>query len=592
MCTLASGMGRRRLLRGMSRFEMIAEPLMSSSARLSRREALALLGAAGISAVAKRAPHTEPQQALASTLDGAVMRNDAAVHTLLSSQITDSSSVWRGSVPDQFGLHSAGSAGGVAETLTASFLHPRSTFHADNALVDRLRLAAGFLERAQSPQGNIDLLTTNFNSPPDTGFVVHNVATAAATARLHGHDEIVRIFQPFLTRAGAGMEVGGIHTPNHRWVVSSALAQINELFPDARYVRRIDKWLAEGIDIDTDGQFTERSTLVYNIVTDRALIVLASKLRRPELLDPVRQNLAALQYLLHADGEVVTEISRRQDQFTRGAVTGYWFPLTYMALRTQDGRLSTLAARAASDGARLSALLEYPELSQPLPAPQSLPEDFEKAFDEIGIARIRRGRLSASLILGGSSRFFTLHYGDAVVEGVRFATSFFGKGQFVPQTAVKRETRYEFRQSLEGPYFQPLEETITTRTWEESRRRRQQSEVCRLEQSADVTEMPGGFNLRLRASGTIGVPVSMELTFREGGQLEGCRPIAEAPGTFLLEQGTGTYRVGRYEIRFGAGDAPHRYTQLRGAEPRLPGLSVYLTGYTPFDRTISLDCRG
>lgn len=66
---------------------------------------------------------------------------------------------------------------------------------------------------------------------------------------------------------------------------------------------------------------------------------LATKLNRPELLDPVRQNLHALPYLLHADGEVVTEISRRQDQFTRGTINGYWFPLTYMALKDQDGQL-------------------------------------------------------------------------------------------------------------------------------------------------------------------------------------------------------------------------------------------------------------
>ncbi len=206
-------------------------------------------------------------------------------------------------------------------------------------------------------------------------------------------------------------------------------------------MRRIDEWLAEGIDIDRDGQYTERSTLTYNIVTDRAFVVMAAKLKRPALLDPVRQNLRALTYLLHADGEVVTEISRRQDQFTRGGLAGYWFTLTYMAVADRDGVFATMA-RQAADGVRLSALLEYPELSQPLPASQPLPSDYEKIFSEIGIARIRRGPLSATLALGGSSRVLSLRYGDAVVEGVRFATSFFGKGQFVPLTGAKEGSAY------------------------------------------------------------------------------------------------------------------------------------------------------
>ncbi len=565
-----------------------------------------MLGASGVVAAVGHAG-SDAAQTSPSLPDGALARNDQAVRALLDGQITDSASPWRGSVPGQYWLHSAGSAGGVTETLSASFIHPQSRYHDDSAVLERIRLAAGFLERAQSPQGYIDLLTTNFDSPPDTGFVVHNVATAAAIAKRHGREEITRILQTFLVKAGGGLAVGGVHTPNHRWVVTSALAQINELFPDARYVRRIDEWLAEGIDIDADGQFTERSTLVYNIVTDRALIVMAAKLRRPELLEPVRRNLRALQFLLHADGEVVTEISRRQDQFTRGAVTGYWFPLTYMAVTDGDGRLATLAARA-TDGARLSALLEYPELSQSLASQLPLPDDFEQELKEIGIARIRRGPLSATLVLGGSSRFFTMRYGDAVLEGVRFATAFFGKGQFIPETAVKRGTAffgkgqfipetavkrgtaYQFRQALEGPYYQPLTEKITTRNWEESRRRRRQSDICVLEQSADVTEVKNGFSLRLRAEGTSGVPIAVELCFREGGRLNGCRPIPGAAETFILDQRQGMYRVGRNEIRFGPGDAPHLYTQLRGAEARLPGQSVYITGYTPFDRAIVVEC--
>ena len=258
----------------------------------TRRDLLALMGTAGALGRYGDAAAQDAAATAALPLAGVVERNDAAVRAALQSQITDPASPNRGSVPDQFGLHSAGSASGVVETLAASFVHPRSAFHRSAVLLERIRIVAGFLERAQSPQGNIDLLTTNFNSPPDTGFVVHNVATAAAIGRLHGAEDIVTVLRPFLVRAGAGMAEGGVHTPNHRWVICSALAQINELFPDARHVRRIDQWLAEGIDIDRDGQFTERSTLTYNVVTDRALLVMAVKLKRPELLEPVRQNRA------------------------------------------------------------------------------------------------------------------------------------------------------------------------------------------------------------------------------------------------------------------------------------------------------------
>ena len=158
----------------------------------------------------------------------------------------------------------------------------------------------------------------------------------------------------------------------------------------------------------------------------------------------------------------------------------------------------------------------------------------------------------------------------------------------MPTSAAKRDGRYVFEQTLEAPYYQPIAETITTGTWTETRVRRRQTEIARLEQTAEITERPDGFVIRLRASGTVGVPLAVEIAFREGGTLEGCEPIAGSPGTFLLRQGTGVYRRGRHTLRFGPGAAPHRYVQLRGAEPRLPGESVYLTGFTPFDHTIAI----
>lgn len=119
--------------------------------------------------------HGDAAQQPTSPLDGALARNDDSVRALLERQVTNPASPFRGSVANEVGLHWAGPAGGAVETLTASFIHPRSRYHDDRALPERIGLATGFLERAQSPDGNIDLPISNFHSPPDTGFVVHNV---------------------------------------------------------------------------------------------------------------------------------------------------------------------------------------------------------------------------------------------------------------------------------------------------------------------------------------------------------------------------------------------------------------------------------
>ena len=546
--------------------------------KLTRRGVLAAMSAAG----AGLAAHA--QQATGTV----AARNDRSVESLLQSQITDAASPWRGSAPNEFQMHPAGSAGGLIEAMTAALICPQSKFHGDGRLVERIGLAAGFLERSQSAEGFIDLLSTNFDSPPDTGFVVHNVATAGAIAQRYRESRVVELLRPFLVKAADGLTVGGIHTPNHRWVVSSALAQVNELFPNPSYVRRVDQWLAEGIDIDADGQYTERSTVTYNTVVDRALVVMAAKLKRPELLDPVRLNLRAMVYLLHPDGEVVTEVSRRQDQFVRGTMAGYWFPVQYLAIHDRDGEFAALAGRIGPEAARLSALLEYPELADPLPEPRPLPEDYEKLFPAIGLARIRRGSRDATLVLTGNSRFLSMRGGEAVVQAVRFATSFFGKGQFVAQSGAKQGSGYNLRQSLSAPYYQPLDppRLVTPANWGALRETRRQSQTCRLEQNAFVEENADGFALRIEAHGTSGVPLAVEINLREGGRLEGCRPAPKQPDGWILESGMATYRMGASTVRFGPGAAPHLETQLRGAEEKLPGPSVYITGYTPFSHTV------
>ncbi|MGW8180620.1 MAG: hypothetical protein ACWGQW_17950, partial [bacterium] len=290
-----------------------------------------------------------PSQALpaaVSFLDKLVKENDSVLGELLLTQERRAGHPWIGGLVNIHGIHVARDTAEFIGRATAALCSPDSTFYGSRHLVKSVELAIRYLLRAQHPDGTIDLHTTNFHAPTAAAFAVEPLAAAASLLRQTSADLEgfpVEELQIFLRRAGEALIVGGVHTPNHRWVVCAALAQLNSLFPDERYLARIDEWLAEGIDIDVDGQFTERSTSIYSATCDRKLITVARLLDRPRLLVPVRKNLEMTRFLVHPNGEIVTEISRRQDQYKRGSLRRYYLPYLYMALRDGNGDFTAMA---------------------------------------------------------------------------------------------------------------------------------------------------------------------------------------------------------------------------------------------------------
>src|SRR5262249_23576710 len=150
------------------------------------------------------------------------------------------------------------------------------------------------------------------------------------------------ILSKFLLAVGNALVTGGIHTPNHRWVVCHALARIHSLFPAARYVNRIDDWLGEGIYQDADGLFSERSPN-YARVEVNAFTTMARLLNRPALLDPVRKHLISNLYLLQPDGENECVNSRRQDQDRPVHVANYYLQYRYLAIRENNSTFAAVA---------------------------------------------------------------------------------------------------------------------------------------------------------------------------------------------------------------------------------------------------------
>ena len=110
------------------------------------------------------------------------------------------------------------------------------------------------------------------------------------------------------------------------------------------YKARVEQWLAEKIDIDPDGQYHERSTAVYTPVTNRSLLDIAEKMKIDYLYDVVRKNLDLTFYLVHSNGEIVTESSNRQDKYNQNNMSAYYLAYNYMALRDKDSRYSGMVS--------------------------------------------------------------------------------------------------------------------------------------------------------------------------------------------------------------------------------------------------------
>ncbi len=527
-----------------------------------------------------------------------IAENDANIAKILQQQNRQTSHRHEGGFPDQYDIYHPGRAANYVGQLVAAYVSNNSQYHVSDEIEQAINSAIGFLIRVQHEDGTIDLVTTNFHSTPDTGFVVEPLATAISCVQKLCPSRLQKFQEQnakFLLAAGKALEIGGIHTPNHRWVVCMALARIHALFPADGYLRRINQWLAEKIDIDQDGQYTEQSSSIYSPLVNRCLITIARLLNRPTLYEPVRRNLELTRYFVRSNGEIVTDTSKRQDQFRIAKIDRYYFAYRYMAILDKNPDFAAMVrfVEESCDSSSLSQnllqFLDDENLQQNLPGGGALLTNYEKRFSNSNLTRIKRNEVDIS-ILGDSDRFLTFHKGSAALV-VRLASAFFGKGQFVSNTVSLENGGYVLRQSLRGPYYQPFAKADIPGdgVWSKMPlHRRKQSEIQQLASTVTVLEIDGALRVQFQVDGCDGVPVAIELGFRHGGELSGVKPIPGSENSYLLMEQKGIYRAGRDVIEFGPGTIEHSWTQLRGAKPKLNAQSVYLTGYTPFHTALSI----
>ena len=535
---------------------------------------------------------------------------DQQVSGVLTRQVLDAENPYCGGFMDGDRLVGSQSISAVA-SLGYAYLLAESRHYRSEELLQRILLAAEFARRHRNPSGCFDLLTTNFDSAPDTGFVVQAIAPVVFAARQQAADdegaaEIADALGELIQTAAPGMVAGGFHTPNHRWVLVAALAQAQALYPALDVSATVDAYLDEGIDINADGEYSERSTGVYNAVVNRALIRAAHVLARPDLLEPVRRNLDLSYHLLHADATAVTSISTRQDRDTRAVPTGLADGYHALAHLDGNGFYAAVADWLVAHGGGLVCLPNYvlhPEWRAARIERTPLPERYSRVYPASGLWRVRRGAVSATAVAGLTAPFSVV-CGQAELAAVKISSTYFATGQFVGEDFAEadkgvrmqhkgRNRIYPEKDYVGGIYWLPIAEQVDADNWREVRGRRETYQLPPLKVELHAEEVAGGFDLHIRTAGGVdGVPLQIEGVFEPGGTLEMDSALVEgrAGDTVFLKAGYALYRVGDDAIRIGPGAMEHTMWRMRNSEIDEERLRVLIALRTPVAQTLEIRC--
>lgn len=455
----------------------------------------------------------------------------------------------------------------------------------------RAALAAAYLLRVQRPGGLIDYKSCNFDSAPDTAFVVQLLAAVAEMAAPDGRLEVVRAtIETFIRRAVPGLCSGGFHTPNHRWVICSALAQAAALWPDLTpaVASTLSAYRAEGIDQDADGAYQERSPAVYDAVTNRCLWFLGRHAGWREAPGAIRRNLRLNLHLLHPDGTIETALSRRQDRGWR-VVPSALAPILHLV--GEHALAAWLWQRAAAPSLTDCVWMVYAARAGGRSMDRMRrPVSFTRHLSSLGMWRVGRPGWSAS-IFRDSTRLVHLVAGEIELSGLSIAQSYFGVGRFrAEQLELCRGgvvLRSSGRHHPGRPgYLLPLGRPVPVDRWEELAGERMVRSLPPCASELRITATADGLCLHYRTlGGQAGVPAQIALDFRPRG-------LWRAPGTeccmrpgsvHFLDSAWAEVRSGRSVVRIEPGAAAHRMRAMRDAGGPEGNARVLLTFLTPVD---------
>ena len=525
--------------------------------------------------------------------------NDEIIESLLIKQISDPGGRWDGGVKDIYEVPHAHATMNFVIKLSGAYASPFSKFYLSNRLRKAITKAMKCIVLVQHDDGTIDLHSTNFHSTPDTAFFVNYLSPVYIVLKNLDQlklKDLISYFEIFLKKTSKCLLLGGAHTANHRWVICSALARLNSFFPSSALVDRIETWLSEGVDLDPDGQYTEKSVGAYSPVCNEMFITMGRLMNRDDLLDVARKNLNMTLYYIQPGGEVLTDASGRQDSENISDVAGYYYSYLYFSHRDNNPVYAAVCDFIENKLPHkltpfITYLLEDKSFRNKRISATQFPKQYFKRFKYSGVFRIRQSNFDVSIIENNPT-FLSIIKGSAVLQSIRLGSTFFGsRGQFTAENVEVKKNQIILTKSVKHGYFQPFPKNkiIGDGVYSKMpREERRLSEPQVINYKLIITILDQRIQLSIEVTGTEHVLVSLEMNFRKGGKLSGVISDKNRADSYFLKEDWGTYEKDDNVITFGPGKIEHQWGTMRGMQEKPEGNTVYINGHTPFKHVIEI----
>ena len=502
-------------------------------------------------------------------------------------------------------------AANMFASLTTLHQTPDSQYYRSSELLERMHLAMKFIIRSQHKDGTINAYFYGaMRAAPTVALASHALLRAHRwLSRKNQHEELLRPIRAFLRKGMEAIKHKAMFTLHDCWVAAAVLTEFDKQFNDRAAVAKAGSYLQDSIAINNDGIYSDRST-AYSMLSNAMLLILAEKFGRPSLLEYVRRSLNFFLHAFHANGEVATEFSHRED-LENGMPTGYsvW---KQMSIIDHNGYY------ASAGDATLTAYLRRldhgfirPNLNHPnrhfkkqgesrflmtsdlgeLLAIESernndwitrlpIPHQYEEVYPESNIARIRADKVSATII-GDKPILFALQNGGVIIDGFRIRYVYHGFRDYIPIGLEVDAGMYISHNEIIQYVYKPTPN-------------RREVIPLNLQIFVEIEPIADGFQLRVTTKGEKRIPLQLEFGLRKEGNLyigDVEYDLSETDIIFLDKE-PARIVIGTDEIEIDGGVTEHKiYSFDDDWTVNLETARLLITPTTPYDGVIRVTCR-